>query len=67
MMAANYNYLDDMTDYVIFLKDIKQLNCAVAVVLVSGVASSALVFIQLWRPYYRENYKNDETGENSNH
>ena len=65
MMAANYNYLDDMTDYVIFLKDIKQLNCLVAVVLVSGVASSALVFIQLWRPYYRENYKNYETGENS--
>ena len=60
-MMANYDYLDDMADSTIFLKDIKQLNCAIAVVLAFGVASAVLIFIQVWRPYYGENYKNNET------
>ena len=60
-MMANYDYLDDMADNTILLKDIKQLICAIAVVLAFGVASAVLIFIQVWRPYYGENYKNNET------
>ena len=61
-MASNYNYLDHMADNAIFLKDIKQLNYAIAAVLTSGIASAALIYIQLWRPYYyRENCKSNET------
>ena len=45
-MLANYNYLDLMADNTIFLKDIKQLNCAIALVLTSGVASTLLIYIQ---------------------
>ena len=62
VMTANYNYLDHMADKLIFLKDIKQLNCAIAGVLTSGIASAILIFIQAWRPYYnRENCKQNET------
>ena len=60
-MTANYNYLDHMTDNTIFLKDIKQLNFAIAGVLRSGIASAVLIFIQLWRPFQRENFKRKET------
>ena len=60
-MTANFNYLDHMTDNSIFLKDIKQLNFAIVGVLTSGIASAVLVFIQLWRPYYTENCKSNET------
>ena len=60
-MTANYNYLDHMTDNTIFLKDIKQLNFAIAGVLTSGIASAVLIFIQLWRPFQRENFKRKET------
>ena len=60
-MASNYNYLDHMADNAIFLKDIKQLNFAIAAVLTSGIASAALIYIQLWRPYHRENCNSNET------
>ena len=59
-ITANYNYLDHMADNAIFLKDIKQLNYTIAGVLTSGIASAALIYIQLWRPYYRENCKRKE-------
>ena len=59
-MTANFNYLDHMTDNTIFLKDIKQLNFAIAGVLTSGIASAVLIFIQLWRPFQRENCKSKE-------
>ena len=65
-MTANYNYLDHMTDNTIFLKDIKQLNFAIAGVLTSGIASAVLIFIQLWRPFQRENCKSKETKDLQN-
>ena len=60
-ITANYNYLDHMADNTIFLKDMKQLNYAIAGVLTSGIASAVLIFIQLWKPFHRENYKRKET------
>ena len=60
-IIANYNYLDHLADNSIFLKDIKQLNYAITVVLTSGMASAVLIFIQLWAPYHRDNCKSNET------
>ena len=60
-ITANYNYLDHMADNTIFLKDIKQLNFAIVGVLTSGITSAVLIFIQLWKPFHRENCKIKET------